>query len=700
MMTEADKVQDMKRIYETHSTAMLSVWNDMRECFDYVNGNQTTAAQKTYLTDLGRVVRAFNIVQSQIIVIDGYVVKNPLRLRVVPREPGDRKTADAISEVMAQSYDECNFAWEVQRANSDAVISGRGFIWNGWLMPSERYIDGQYIGKRINPFDVVYDISDQSKLISDGAFIMVTRWYPFDQIISEWGSGKPELATAIDQAAGKYETADQTARRRKSSLSNQFSYGNLAFNTVRDGTKGQMNVDRTANLSNYILQERGLARVISMSERRWADVIVVMDPKTGDEHRMPQEISPEEQRLWVQLTLAATGQTGNEMAVQPKTIPEYWEVNACPGLLQDALLDEAPADAQGEGHAIKEIRCYDYDPEKDRHRGIVHHIRDAQDSMNRLESIKQDVLMKTLYPDYQMEEGMVTSKWFGNWKSRKIARLLIRPKGVKAAKREDMPAYVGNLIDQDLNFNLELAQKISLISPFISGQKMPGLDNATLYRDLVEQSEIGISPILQNLKKSFIECGRYHLALLQRFETLPRWIRTINRGGDVEFKYKINTFDPNLGKALLDVKTGKYDVIIDAQPTSKFEKQRKALEIRDSMQYADDFGKSAMLPHYLDYLDLPDADILKNQTEVAYLLKTAPELFAGIDPFTKARLLLGDKEIRQVIDQQEMAAKMGQMTPDMQAQLGAGIERQDHPQLPGIPMNPQQIQPQITGATS
>lgn len=685
-MNEADKVSEMKRLYETHSSAMLSVWTDMRECFDYVGANQYTSTQRTYLEDLGRIVRAYNIVQSQIVVIDGYMTKNPLRIRAIPREPGDTKKADIITEVMAQSYDECNFAYEIQRATTDAVICGHGFIWNGWIKPTERYLDGQYFGKRMSPFDIIYDISDQSKRISEGAWIMETRWYPYDQIISEMCEGNEALIQALDEAAARYESPEQTSRRRKSALSNQMSYGNLQFNVTLNGTKGNMNVDRAAHQSSYLLPERGLARVIRMSERRYSDIEVVIDPLTMDEHKIPQEISPEERMMAIQMALMATNQQGNERAVQKKTVPEYWEVSAVPGLLEYSLIKENPADVQDEGHAIKEIRCYDYDPDKDKHRGIVHHIRDAQDAVNRRRSMQDDLIAKILYPDYQIEEGIIESKWVSWWKSRKIGRLLPRPKNTKKADREDPPQFAGTLIDQDFQIDLKLAQQITGITPYIQGNREGSMDNATLYRDLVEQSEIGISPILSNYKKSFEECGRYKLKLLQRFMTYPRWIRTVNRGGEVEFKYRINTVEN--GQIPIDVTTGKYDIIIDAQPTGRFERERKALQVRDAMQYADDLNKQALLPHYYDYMDLPESDKLVSKAETNFLLQNAPELFVGIDPFTKARLMLGDIPIRQVIDEQEAKMRMMQMSPQRSQEITSGIERQDHSAAPlteGIP---------------
>lgn len=612
-------VRDHKDIYEPAVRRHEPIWKDWLECYDYVLGRQWTDAEIEWHRKWELVTRVYNITFSQVVTLDGYQITNRMAPKAHPVGPGDQKIAAQMTDVLQHFYREANAAQEFKRVLSDAMITGVGFMYSGWRNTAA-HLDGTLDKRRLNLFDVLRDLEDIDPNRENDRFRIWTRWGDEDLAATAYGWLDDGLADEIRKRAAF--NLPKEDRKKPSFLRSMRS--NMSDWIDRMRSKGAGGLRRS---TDYYDPNLGMYRFIELHYKTTRRQLVIVDPMSEGVIPIPEEYQKD--RAVIAAALMELGLSEN--FVQSREVEVWRESVSMPGLFEDEILGEIPYPEKlnDRGCAIKDIVCYDFDPRKDQTRGVVHLVRDANDRVNRMMGLTEDLVRRRLHPDWLMDKRMQPRdhKDLQTWKSRAMAKLLLYNgiPGVAPPQRVDVPG-IEHLISMDMNVNLELAPRITGVSPQLGGVKDSRKDGADLFQLQVQQAEIMINTIIDNAKASFVRQAQFDLGLIQSYAWYKRWIRITGRGGEVdaERSFYINDYDPELKRAAMDVSTGMYDVELSPTHVSPTERKFRFVERTQAMNLMDPMLRDFTFPEWVETSDWADVEELKRKWRVLILLKYGP----------------------------------------------------------------------------
>lgn len=599
---------DIQEAYETGIRDNFERYKDMLECYDILLGDHLTTAQLDWHKKWDLTARSYNITLAQVVTYDGYNINNRVNVRILPTEPDDAKMAGYATEALQQSYRECDAHEAIRKANLDAVICGYGYRGSEWTVGG-KYPDGMLNVFRVNPFNVLEDMSHGEPDLNAGQFRMVHKWLSPDRLISAFAQDDPELAAMIERASELVFGKDFREQQRS-------RYWSL----YKGGQIREINYKRLAGLgadshlfngpSLYIDTVFGLVKTLEIHFFQPTKREVIIDPSTEEIVLIPKKHENKRDALsrgleWYGL---------DERAIVPRQVMEARMAVGAPGLLPRTLLVDEEYAVQIGQLSIQPISAYNYDIRAWKKRGIVHQIRDIQMRVNAAMSYQEDQIKRDMHPDWLIPKGSIDDNDpldLETWKSKKIGRLLM----YNAQAGGEKPTQLRNenlaqLLNMDMTVNLDLAPRITGISPTLGGMKDSAKDGADLFASMVQQGEIMISPLLEEAKTANLRCSKYDFALLQTFMVFPRWLRVTGSGGDINWResVRLNQYDPELGRAKYDITVGRYDIVPDTSymsPTERDFRFRQRMEFSGSLP---PLMREFSMKHIIKLSGWPDSD--------------------------------------------------------------------------------------------
>lgn len=94
----------------------------------YEGSGQWSKLDKRTLESMDRAALTINLIQRHIHELIGAQIENRTDMKLAPKEGGDQRVADLLSEVVKHITQSCNYPREETRAFSDASIGGVGFL--------------------------------------------------------------------------------------------------------------------------------------------------------------------------------------------------------------------------------------------------------------------------------------------------------------------------------------------------------------------------------------------------------------------------------------------------------------------------------------------------------------------------------------------------------------------------------------------
>lgn len=174
----SDFTQDYNRAYMLLNTYYAEAYRDV----GFYLGNQWSLEQMKYLNDERRNSFTFNKSRKTINMVSGYMSANEQASIVIPRENGNPKTAEQLSELLRQVMIKEGYP-AMQKARHGSLISGVSWV-SPWVDYRQDYVNGR-IGFHVDNWnDVIWDPFSYRLDLEDCTFVARRKYLSKDVIKS------------------------------------------------------------------------------------------------------------------------------------------------------------------------------------------------------------------------------------------------------------------------------------------------------------------------------------------------------------------------------------------------------------------------------------------------------------------------------------------------------------------------------------
>lgn len=648
------KVKELREMREAAVVRMLPRWKHMLTCYDFLAGRQWTDAEIKHMKQWDSVIRTYNVIHSQVVTLDGMSLSNRMKPKAFPVESDDGAWADQFTEVLQHEFRQARFEAHFGRIITDSIIGGWGY---GYMRfgPSTLFQDGQLLFDRLNPFDVLVDLDDESPTMHGDRWRAWERWGDYTLIQNAFGHVKPGLAEEIERRA-RTRIGDEGLEEQKQgwwAAFKQIMQKNRSSRYSRIMGHGK---DQRDQLNDYYDANTGLWRITELCYLDSKRVKVILDPATTEPIILPEHISAQPEAIAYTLQLLGVG----ESAVDERTMMIWKRAVGIPGMFEDELVIDEEQSVQGRGPALMSLEALDYDPRKNERGSIVSLAMDPQRRLNRTMVLQEDTLKKGIYRDIMAEDGAINTRDIETYRSNEMGRILLYQKGYQAPQFVDIgPASA--LIAQDFSVNIDMVAKITGVLPVLGGQKDSAKDGWQLYASMVERAETNVKPILANAQEFFKRAAEFAADLIQTHYWARRWIRVVGKQGEITGGFFVNDFDMASGQPVRELSRGKFDVVIDGSYQTKVERQARFMERQQILPLIDPMLRDFTFPRLIEHSGWPDAEKWIAAWRMKILIQYAPH---------------GEAILRAVENEQELqkAIENGSLPPELLQQIRASMQ--------------------------
>lgn len=163
----------------------LNNWfEDSRQAYDYYAGNQWEAEDIAKLREERRPAVVFNRIPRTINAIVGIELDNRQEAIYTPRQNKDGMVSEVLTGAAQYVRDNCDAEDEESQAIKDALITGLG--WIETRLDYETDPDGAILIERVDPMEMVYDVSAKKRNLSDAAWVAREKTYSKKDFHSIW----------------------------------------------------------------------------------------------------------------------------------------------------------------------------------------------------------------------------------------------------------------------------------------------------------------------------------------------------------------------------------------------------------------------------------------------------------------------------------------------------------------------------------
>jgi len=668
-----------KRTFEDVSTTMRSFREDIFRNINYVDGNQYTDEDIRYLDSQHRPHYALNLTKPEVMAFIGAEEANRIMTRAEPGEGSDARMTEMINLLLDQDNIETEAYHKISIAARDASICRYGVVSQTWERTS-RYLEGQYVIRVLDPRDVWWDYHPSEMDFENSEFIIHSRWYTPEHLIQLFVND-PDRRTDLIKEASRILGQDisETPHVARSSTSNSTV-------SLRDKAKSQGNSNYAYRYSDYF--DNGLFRVIEMHDRRVIVKQTIFDYKNNDVVEIPDEMK--NNREFIQSQLRLRGLEGDERALVPVEIYEFWKSVSAPDLDSKNLLMEKRYPVQEGGYEIKILPFYNFNHDRLGLRSLVDDLIDPQDIINKTESSKLFLISKALNPTIVLGPGAIDDEvQVAALKANKPGTVIhaVNPGEIHYKYPDN---GIINLLTGDTMRFMELMGKTSTINESLKGIR-PSDASGTLVTRLSAFSEAMHTIVWQNIDKFILNIEKKHVALMQYHLRMPRIVRQLQPNGKWVEAGMVNQYDALSNSFLNDPSVGKYDMKMDKTKYTKSDQQQKIDRISQYFAQTDPETKADLNIVLMQLLDVTGLDGALESAKARQALMLAQNRLAAFNIEKQLKeLMIQDQLLPDMAEVQKGGLEVQKLNNQAQGiqvtgliqQLLAQLQQQSNPQIP------------------
>lgn len=179
----------------------LNDWyNEARNAFDYFAGNQWEEEDLQKLRDERRPAIVFNRIPRVINAIAGLEIENRQEVVYTPRENGDAIASEILTGAAEWVRDNCDAEDEESQAFKDCLQVGIG--WTETRLDYEVDPDGAILIERVDPMEMIWDISAKKRNLDDAAWVAREKKYTKKDFKAIWPDADPDMLTSAQDPRG------------------------------------------------------------------------------------------------------------------------------------------------------------------------------------------------------------------------------------------------------------------------------------------------------------------------------------------------------------------------------------------------------------------------------------------------------------------------------------------------------------------
>ena len=527
-MTSAEET---KRI-TTITSIWLNEFNNFKEHYDeiekgyqYLAGDHYDDSQLKWYESVRRPARVFNLLFPQFNQVLGDFLLNDQKNRVYPRPGGTSRIASMFEDLL----DDNNLSNDHKSTFMEYALSGT--VKMGFMYPrfsNEKEIDGSLVFGHTDEFEILFDSASTDYYLDDAKYLARSKWWSREQILHHFSN---HASTLRGMMVDRYDS-----------------------DFWNDVNPDDMLV---LNHHHVVHQAEGKYRVIEWHERKYDYADVAIDPKTGQSQIWT--LHGKKADLFRQLNPGVKIISRKD---EIKTITTF-----IPAL--NYLIGEKQADIQDRQFDIVPYAAYSYGKKTFRNFGIFKNAIGPQDDYNSWVNQSNALIGKTINPGHKYKpESMKNPKQVELYGSAPGVNFQLKQiADMKDIQLNEVPRYPFSA-ERLGGERGELMQKITGITPNMSGQSETKQENASLFAQRVKQAKVALQVMHNNFYRSKRRVDNKRIRLMQENYSTERFFLVTNP----ETKKTSNLLVENQIRSLNDIKTGRYRVIADDQernPTAK-----------------------------------------------------------------------------------------------------------------------------------
>lgn len=492
---------------------------------NYYLGNQWSDADRAALESKGRPALTLNEILRVVNAVKGH--QSTTRADVVykaRRKGATAEVADALTRLFSQILDANDYHDLLEpRLFDDGIIEDRGYL--DVRMSYTHNVLGEIKIAAVDPRTVVLDPGAREYDPDTWTQVFRDRWLSLDDIELFYGKDKRQSVEALAASPG-----------------DTFGSRSVAYESF-GGDYDSAPIDATDR------KRVKRVRVIERQHRMLGLRTEFVDTTTGDTRAVPESWPPER--------VALVAQTYGFGVRRVMTRRIRWTVSADHVLLFDGW---SPYDR---------FTIVPYFPifRRGRPSGLVRHLIDPQDLLNKTESQSLHVINTTANSGWMLEEGSLSNMTPEQIEQRGAETGLILVYGRNREKPEKiLPNSIPTGLENFSAKSRDYIQSIPGVAGLVGGPADPEISGVALdqtrTRDLT-----GLSVVLENLDYTRKLLARNVLSLVQKFYTEPRVYTAVDWSDPEQGEQEIAINQQVAGEIANNVTLGEYDVTSTTAPS-------------------------------------------------------------------------------------------------------------------------------------
>lgn len=238
---------------------------DAQKDYDFYEGRQFTEQEKQALQSRGQPVIVVNRIAVNIKNVLGQEISSRTSIAYRSRsfDPGQQELAAGLTGIAQYLQERDSLPKKLSARNKDRMICGIG-----WL---HRELDnrGRVTYRRIDPFSMVWDVTDETDDLSDSGYVMEQKWVRVQDLIQQFPDKEGEIKRLVYLAEGN-EVGQGAGVTPPVTIQDQdFNGVNTAAGLYADAKRGRIRVityEYKENVDKFIVLTNDNRRLCTFDE--------------------------------------------------------------------------------------------------------------------------------------------------------------------------------------------------------------------------------------------------------------------------------------------------------------------------------------------------------------------------------------------------------------------------------------------------
>lgn len=517
-----------------------------KKSVEYFEGKQWSAQDMLQRQKQRRPALTINKIRPLVNLVMGHFINNRSDLKCLPGNTGfaSSEIAAAITHVGKAVSEMSQLPFVDVEVAMDGVLTGRGFY--DLRLDHSSNVFGDLRWKPCDPFAIYLDSDADAYDLNESNRVIESRWVSIDEIEAKFGRRIAQMVQPLVGGVSNfsaypshfYDVVDEVTPWRK-------------FGGETEGREWQFLAENV--FGDWIDTARKNVRMIDVQWKQTVWQRVLVDLRTGDFRKIPSTMGQQQ----VNKLLAFAQERGEEVEITARQVQRVrWSQ-----LIGDILVHDAWSPYQ----SFTKIGYFPYF-RRGRTQGMVEHLFDAQDEINKRRTARLEITSRTAAGGWSYPKGMLDAqqkahlKMHGStpgvhveWNPRSGGTTFSDgPKQIEPATSPIAQSQLEADADQDINF-------IAGINKDALGQ-VDKVQSGAAIKAKQSSAIVGLEGFMLNYQRTKELQGRKLIEYLQDHYKSERIIRVIGQGSSpVEMIINQMTADGVLNNIAL----GKYQVVID-----------------------------------------------------------------------------------------------------------------------------------------